>query len=70
MVSVKVLKLGSSPVPVNVVEGSLIQDVLNSAGIDPHGYSISLNGLGATTGTSVENGDVITMNPKIEAGNI
>jgi len=65
---VKVLKLGHSAREAEVPAGSTIQDALDKADFDPAGYSITINGLGASLGAAVSEGDIVTMTPKIEGG--
>jgi len=65
---VKVLKLGHSARQADLPAGSTVSDVLAKADFAAQGYSLTINGLGCSTGASVSDGDIITMTPKIEGG--
>jgi sulfur carrier protein ThiS len=67
-VKAKILKLGSAAFMVDIAPGSTIQDALDSASLRTEGYSLSLNGLGASTETGISEGDVITLIPKVVGG--
>lgn len=67
-VQTKILKLGSAAFVVDVAPGSTIQNALDSANLSTQGMSVSLNGLGASTETSISEGDVITLIPKVVGG--
>ena len=66
--TVKLLKLGHSARQIDVPSGSTIADALETADVGYDGYSIALNGLGASSTTSVSDGDVLTLVPKVEGG--
>lgn len=67
--NVKVLKLGSAAKEMTDLEaGATIGGVLEQANLSTAGYSISLNGLGASTDAEVGDGDIITLVPKVEGG--
>ncbi len=66
---IKVLKLGHSARQADLPAGSTVQDALNKADFDGTGYSLTINGLGCSTGAAVSEGDIVTMTPKIEGGN-
>ena len=66
--NVKILRLGHSATVVDVPAGSSIEEALDSNQIPRHGYSISVNGLGASPHTSLGEGDVVTLVPKVEGG--
>lgn len=65
---VKLLKLGHSAHQVELPAGSTVQDALNKAEIGSTGYSLTINGLGASAGVALSDGDIVTMVPKIEGG--
>ncbi len=65
---IKLLKLGHSAQQVELPAGSTIQEALDKADMETDGYSLSINGLGASAGAVVTDGDIITMVPKIEGG--
>ena len=65
---VKVLRLGHSAMVIDVPAGSSIEEALDSQEIPRHGYSISVNGLGAGAHAALGEGDVVTLVPKVEGG--
>ena len=65
---IKVLRLGHSATVVDVPAGSSIEEALDSNDIPRHGYSISVNGLGAGPHAALGEGDVVTLVPKVEGG--
>lgn len=67
---VKVLKLGHSTRESEVPAGSNVQNVLDKVDFDPAGYSVTINGLGASTSAAVSDGDIVTLVPKVEGGRI
>ena len=68
IVKIKILRLGHSATVLDVPAGSSIEEALESNEIPRHGYSISVNGLGASPHTSLGEGDVVTLVPKVEGG--
>ncbi|MFH1843561.1 MAG: hypothetical protein ABIF77_10190 [bacterium] len=66
--NVKILRLGHSATVVDVPAGSSIEEALDSNQIPRHGYSISVNGLGAGAHTALGESDVVTLVPKVEGG--
>ena len=65
---VKILKLGQSATEAEMQSGATIEDACEKAGISHHGYSLTLNGLTASSETSVSEGDIVTLVPKVEGG--
>ena len=65
---VKVLRLGHSATVIDVPAGSSIEEALGSNEIPLHGYSISVNGLGAGPHAALGESDVVTLVPKVEGG--
>lgn len=65
---VKILRLGHSAQETEAAAGSNVEDILKHADVPHAGYSISVNGLGASPSASVADGDVITLVPKVEGG--
>jgi len=65
---VKILRLGHSATHSDAPEGSTVQDVLSQTGMPSEGYSISINGLGASLQAQLADGDVVTLVPKVEGG--
>lgn len=64
----KVLRLGHSATVVEAPAGATIQEVLEGNEIPSQGYSISVNGLGASLSAGLADGDVVTLVPKVEGG--
>jgi sulfur carrier protein ThiS len=65
---VKILRLGSSAHEVEVNPGSTVGEAMDKAGVPHGGHSLSVNGLGASLGTALGEGDVVTLVPKVEGG--
>ena len=65
---VKVLRLGHSATVIEVPAGSSIEEALEANEVPRQGYSLSVNGLGAGPHTSLGEGDVVTLVPKVEGG--
>lgn len=65
---VKILRLGHSAQQTDAPEGSTIQEVLAQVRVPSDGYSVSINGLGASLTAGVADGDVVTLVPKVEGG--
>ena len=65
---IKVLRLGHSATVIEVPAGVSIEEALESNEIPRHGYSISVNGLGASPHTTLGDDDVVTLVPKVEGG--
>lgn len=64
----RILKLGQAAHVVNVEPGSNIGDALRAANVGSEGFTIALNGLGASHETSVSEGDVVTLVGKVVGG--
>ena len=66
---IKVLKLGHSAQELHNIEpGTTVGQVIEEAAFSTSGYSLSLNGLGASVDAAVSDGDVVTLVPKVEGG--
>ena len=65
---VKVLRLGHSATVIEAPAGSSIEEALDSNQVPRHGYSISVNGLGAGPHAALGDDDVVTLVPKVEGG--
>jgi hypothetical protein len=66
---VKVLKLGHAAKAFHNIEpGSSIGSILAEAEFGTAGYSLSLNGLGASPEAELSDGDIATLVPKVEGG--
>ena len=65
---IKVLKLGSSAHEIEANPGSTVQEVTDKGGVAIGGHSISVNGLGAGPSTALNEGDIVTLVPKVEGG--
>jgi len=68
IMKVKVLRLGHSATIVEVADGATIEEALQPNEIPSQGYSISVNGLGASLSAGLADGDVVTLVPKVEGG--
>jgi sulfur carrier protein ThiS len=67
-IMVKVAKLGSKVNEVALQEGQTIQDAINASGVPATGLDMRLNGEAVDPNTKAEDGDVITLIPKIKGG--
>ncbi len=65
---IKLLKLGHSARVLDIPAGSTIGDALGQSEIAHEGHTIAINGLGAETTTALNDGDVLTLVPKVEGG--
>ncbi len=65
---IKVLKLGESATEVDVPAGSSVADVISASKFSEGGYTRTLNGQIVFDSTKVNDGDVVTLNPKVEGG--
>jgi len=65
---IKLLRLGHSARHVDLEDGATVQDALDEANITVSGHSISVNGFGAGTDTSVADQDVLVLSPKVQGG--
>ena len=68
--NIKILRLGHSATPVEVPAGTSIGEALDSHSVPMQGYSLSVNGLGASAHTVLTDGDVVTLVPKVEGGSL
>jgi sulfur carrier protein ThiS len=66
--NVKILRLGHSATTVDVPAGTSIGEALDSHSLPLQGYSLSVNGLAASSLTALAEGDVVTLVPKVEGG--
>lgn len=66
---IKLLKLGHAAQEFhNISPGSTVNSILDEAACTTAGYQLSLNGLGCALDAQVNDGDVVTMVPKVEGG--
>jgi sulfur carrier protein ThiS len=65
---IRLLKLGHSARIIDFPAGSTIGDALKEADLASEGHSIAINGLGASMTTALNDGDVLTLVPKVEGG--
>ena len=66
---IKVLKLGHSTQELHNIEpGATVGQVIEEAAFSTSGYSLSLNGLGVAIDAAVNDGDIVTLVPKVEGG--
>jgi len=67
-ISVTVVSIGRQR-RVTVPAGSTFADCLTSAGFDSQGYSLTLNGSSCQLHERPDNGDILTLTPKVDGGN-
>lgn len=67
-ISVTVLKVGSFSRVVSVPAGSTIESALRVADVSPDGMSFAKNGRPATLGTTLEDGDTVSLTAKVVGG--
>jgi sulfur carrier protein ThiS len=67
---IKVLKLGEAATEIDAASGATVADVIKQTGYSVHGYTRTLNGQIVFDSTQVKDGDVVTLAPKVEGGNI
>lgn len=65
---IRVLRLGSGAQVVDCEPGTTIGDALRQVNFGTDGFRLAINGLDASTDTSVADGDVIVMTPKVVGG--
>lgn len=65
---VQILNLGRSKSEVDVAPGTTVQDALEKAGVSADGRKISVNGINGSSSHELNQGDVITLQPKVEGG--
>ena len=67
---IKILRLGHSATEIEVPSGSTVKDAIEKSGLPCEGFSLTVNGLTETTGSSLNDGDVLTMVPKVAGGRL
>jgi len=67
-IKVDVIRVGSPRKEVSIRHGATVECAIQEAGFGSSGHQLTVNGVGATGQTSLENGDAILMSPKIEGG--
>jgi len=65
---IKLLRLGHSARRLDLEDGATVRTAIEEAGIEVAGHSISVNGLGAGTDTSLADQDVLVISPKVQGG--
>ena len=65
---IKILKLGEAAKEVEIQEGATVEHVIQASGFNREHMTITLNGHPAFDTSPVQEGDVLTMNPKIKGG--
>jgi len=65
---IKLLRLGHSARHLDLEDGATVQTAIDQAGIEVSGHSLSVNGLGAGTDTSLTDQDVLVISPKVQGG--
>ena len=68
MVMVKVAPMGEVVTEVNVETGTTVEQVLELAGVEEDGRSITLNNVPATGNTTISEGGVISLANKMKGG--
>lgn len=68
MITVKVARLGSAVVEVALAEGASVQDALTAAGLHIDNEELRINSSSAREGDEVEDGDIVTLVPKVKGG--
>jgi sulfur carrier protein ThiS len=69
-ISVKILKLGHASRTVEAKEGETVDSLLTRLRVPTGGHSLSVNAQAVATSTAVlADGDIVTLNPKVEGGN-
>ena len=68
MVLIKVAPMGDVVTEVNVEAGTTIEQVLEIAGVQEDGRSITLNNVPATANTAVQEGGVVSLASKMKGG--
>ena len=66
--TVKALRLGESATACTMADGSSIQDILNHLDWTTEGFALKLNGRAASVTDRLSDGDIVTLNPKVEGG--
>ena len=70
MITVKVARLGTTVQEVALNDGASVQDALIAAGLTVDGEDIRVNSSNAGLNDEVEDGDIITLVPKVKGGQI
>jgi molybdopterin converting factor small subunit len=65
---VKVLKLGEAATEVDLPAGSNVGDAISAAKYSDAGHTRTLNGQVVFDSTKINDGDVVTLAPKVEGG--
>ena len=65
---IKVLRLGEAASEISLATGATVQDSLDALDWKFNGYSVMVNGITAVGWAELKDGDVVTMNPKIQGG--
>ncbi len=65
---IKILKLGEAATEVDVPAGASVADAIAASQYGSAGYTRTLNGQMVFDSTKVNDGDVITLAPKVEGG--
>lgn len=68
MLKIRLLRLGHSATTHEIDEGATPQDILDGAGVEVHGHSVTVNGIGADLSASLRDGDIVTLSPKVMGG--
>ena len=68
MIKIRLLRLGHSATTQEIQDSSTPQDVLDAAGVEVHGHSVTINGVGADLMANLRDGDIVTLSPKVQGG--
>lgn len=67
--NIKVMRIGQGACEVQVPDGTNVESAVRQAGFPLDGHNFSVNGLGASRSTQLNDGDMISVVPKVEGGN-
>ena len=68
MITVKVARLGNTVQEVALNDGASVQDAITAADLAVDGEDVRVNSSNAGLSDEVENGDIITLVPKVKGG--
>jgi len=69
-IKIDVVRAGTPRVEVEVPFGSTVECAIREAELNPAGHQMTVNGIGATVQTGLQNGDTVFLSPKIDGGNL
>lgn len=65
---IRILRLGHSAQQVEAPAGATLGEALSQAEVPTQGYTLAVNGLGVSDTATLQEGDVVTLVPKVEGG--